>query len=75
MADDKNKENQQENDTASSHLNQLSRQDPVEDALAAHVSLWQEAQYQKNQNSEFGAPSPSTTPTQSGDEDSPKSKK
>ena len=41
MADDKNKENQQENDTASSHLNQLRGQDPVEDALAAHVSLWQ----------------------------------
>lgn len=82
MADDNNNEKQEkqvnrpENDTSTtSYINQLRSSDTIEDALAAHVSLWQEVRYQQDQQESSDATSPSVVSQQSSNKDSPKSKK
>ena len=50
MADDNNNEKQDkqpENDTSTSYINQLRSNDTVEDALTAHIRLWEEAKFKR----------------------------
>ena len=69
-----NRENRPENNTSTSYINQLRGSDTVEDALTAHIKLWEEAGFQKanQQPGRSQTPLGNITQQQSSDEDNNK---